>query len=253
MKKILLISYILGVHVFLYFVLLKSNFIEKVKAEIGMTEPILDGDLYYIDASGRYYANRSKTLGDEDTLVFIGDSILNGLSVETVFHGVNYSISGERVENAKEQILNYKNLGLKTIVVALGVNDIPRSTEEIIADYELLLDRMPKSSFIIISSVLPIDEPVYNASWGIKKSNDLVSELNDALARIAQSRMNTVFIDTSTYLRDPTGNLISGLHTGDGIHLNAKGYMMWVKSLKEEFQKIVTQGLGGHALQTVAR
>jgi len=168
-KKTLLISYLIGVHVFLYFVLLKSNFIEKVKVEIGMAEPILEGDLYYIDASGRYYANRSKTLGDEDALVFIGDSILNGLSVETVFHGVNYGISGEKVENAKEQILNYKNLGSKTIIIALGINDIPRKTEEIIADYELLLDRLPKSSFIIVSSVLPIDEPVYNASWGIKK------------------------------------------------------------------------------------
>jgi lysophospholipase L1-like esterase len=218
-----------------------------------MAEPILDGDLYYIDASGRYYANRSKTLGDGDALVFIGDSILNGLSVETVFRGVNYGISGEKVENAKEQILNYKNLGKKSIVIALGINDIPRKTEEIIADYELLLDRLPKSSFIIVSSVLPIDEPVYNASWGIKKSNDLVSELNNALARIAQSRMNTVFIDTSTYLRDPTGNLIAGFHSGDGIHLNAKGYMMWVKGLKEEFNKIVKQGLGGDALQRVAR
>lgn len=249
MKKTVATLYIVGIHVLLVFVLMKSNFIEKVEVKFGMKEPALTGHSYYMDALGRYFVNRSETMKKGDGLVFIGDSITDGLSVETIFDGVNFGISGDTVASAKERVANYKNLEEKTIVLAIGVNDIPRKTEKIASDYELVIQRLPKNSFVIISSILPLEENSFDEHYETKKNNEQIVQLNSSLAQLASRYPNTVYIDSSSHLKDASGNLNGTFHNGDGLHLNVSGYMMWAAGLKEEFKKLVERGSGGSALR----
>ena len=242
-------TYLVAIHLLLFIVLLKSNFIEKVQVRLGLNEMPLTGHSYYIDALGRYYANRSKTMRKGDGIVFIGDSITIGLSVETIFGGVNFGISGDTVMRAKKRVSDYENLESKTVFIALGINDIPRRTEEIVADYHLLLDSLPPSAFVIISSVLPLDELAFRKFSGVRKTNEQIFELNTALFDLASKRENVVFIDSSTYLKTSIGDLNSSFHKGDGIHPNLEGYSMWIKGIKEQFKQFVEPGRGGDALR----
>ena len=248
-KKTLSILYLVGIHALLLIVLTKSNFIEKVELKLGITEPPLTGHSYYMDALGRYFANRSNTTVRGDGIVFIGDSITNGLSVETIFGSVNYGISGDSVKNAKDRVKKYSHLEDKTIIIALGVNDIPRENDQIASDYRLLTENLPSSSLILISSVLPVDEPRFEEHWKTKKKNSQIDELNTRLENLAGEFPNARYIDSAKYMRDTSGALLESFHKGDGIHPNTSGYEMWVKGLREEFKRIVEQGSGGNALR----
>ena len=249
MKKRLSILYLVGIHALLLIVLTKSNFIEKVEMKLGITEPPLTGHSYYMDALGRYFENRSNTTVSGDGIIFVGDSITNGLSVETIFGAVNYGISGDSVKNAKERVKKYTHLEDKTIIIALGVNDIPRENDAIASDYRSLIECLPSSSLVLVSSVLPLDEPRFENHWKSEKKNEQIKELNLRLENLALEFPNARYIDSARYMRDASGSLPESFHKGDGIHPNTSGYEMWVKGLREEFKRIVEQGSGGNALR----
>ncbi len=249
MKKIFSILYVLSIHTLLIVALVKNDFIQKVEIKLGMTEPSSTNHSYYMDALGWNFANRSNTIIDGDGLVFVGDSITNGLSVETIFGAVNYGISGDSVKNAKKRVKKYSHLENKTIVVALGVNDILRENDKIVSDYSSLIENLPNSSLVLVSSILPIDELRLERYSKTKKTNNQINELNAQLQNIASKFSNAHYIDSAKYMRDTSGCLFENFHNGDGLHLNTEGYGMWVKGLKEEFKKIVEQGNGDNALR----
>ena len=237
MKKraLALAIYLLLIHSLLALVLTKSNFIEKVSARLGMvdstsTQPLGNHE-YYMQALGRYFDKRTETLGKTPRVIFIGDSIVNMLCVESKFNAINFGISGDTVRLAKKRVTGYHNLSGKTIVLAIGINDVPRENIEIVTDYRQLLTNLPKDSKVIISSVLPIDEEVYFKFWKVRKLNSQIDDLNYQLSQLAKEFNNVRFADTSTGLRKLGVGLDSNFHTGDGIHLNKTGYEVWGKML----------------------
>jgi len=216
-------------------------------------DAFLNGHDYYMTAQEQYFTARSKTLNKEDGLVFIGDSIVNGLCVESVFNAVNFGISGYTVRQAKNQVDKYINLESKTIILALGINDVPCETKKFETNYTSLIEHLPKSAFVIISSILPIDDLVFTSQGSESRNNININKLNASLKEIAKSYDNVAYIDSGQYLKSKSGSLNPSLHGGDGLHPNRKGYRIWIVGLQEEFAKLVEQGKGGNALQKASK
>jgi lysophospholipase L1-like esterase len=101
-----------------------------------------------------------------------------------------------------------------------------------------LIGKLPETSSVIISSILPVDEDLYFDHWKKKVLNADISKLNDSLRQLATERPNVSFYDTGKYLKDPSGGLMSSLHLGDGLHLNSNGYRLWVKGLDEGITQV---------------
>lgn len=226
-------AYILGLHIIIIAVILFPDQVNKIYEKVGVLEHSSGHD-YYIDFQWNSYANRSKTLKKESNqLIFFGNSLTNGLCVESLFQGVNMGVSGETIRNAKKKIGSIQNLDNKRIVVSFGINDIPGDTRDILADYDEFLSLLPESSTIYLSSVLPINEEAFHEKSKDQKSNRQIKELNEQLEEFCHNRANVIFVDASKYLNDSTGELRDNFHLGDGLHLNESGNLQWAKGLCE--------------------
>jgi len=51
---------------------------------------------------------------------------------------------------------------------------------------------------------------------------------------MSQIASNCVFTDSTENLQDSKLNLAMQFHEGDGIHLNPKGYEIWIKALQKD-------------------
>ncbi len=194
------------------------------------------GHLYYIERQWFAFAKRSETFDvNKQKIIFIGDSIIDMFCIEDIFDGINFGISGEKISNAKKKINTLKNLDNKTIVLAYGINDIPRDTEAFIADYKTLINNLNFNGEIFIQSILPIEETIHKIYWGTVKTNEQIDVYNIALQRMCDEYDNCTFIDVRDNLSDETGQLRLDLQTGDGVHLNKNGYII----LKENYNKFL--------------
>lgn len=233
MKKKIWSVYILALHFIIISFFLFPDYVNKIYKKTGIQQ-YSTGHEYYIDFIWYSYANRSKTLKKEsEQLIFFGNSITNGLCVESIFNGVNMGISGETIENAKSKIKDIHNLENKRIIVAYGINDIPRNAKEIIEDYHEFISFLPESSTIYLSSVLPVNEEAHTKSMENTKMNQQIIELNEHLKNYSRTKSNIIFIDASKYLFDSEGELGNSFHLGDGLHLNKAGNLNWAKGLSE--------------------
>lgn len=233
MKKITFAIYICLLHLFLAILFLKPDLLSKTYDKIGFRKHD-EGHEYYQEFMWQTFVERSKTLDkDSRQIIFFGNSITNGLCVESLFQGINMGVSGETLFKAKERIKNIQNLENKKIVLAYGINDIPKNNQAILEDYKELINNLPSSASIFISSVLPLDEEVYSRQWKTKKTNQQISQLNQLLEIYCQDKANIQFLDSSKYLFNSSGNLDQKLHSGDGIHLNKDGRILWAKGLME--------------------
>jgi len=167
----------------------------------------------------------------DGSMIFIGDSLTQNMCVfEVTEKGVNFGIGGDTTIGVLKRIDRYASLPRAgTVVIAIGVNDIPRrENEEIIENYKKIAAKMPKDVSIFFSSILPVDEKVAK-----KRQNYRINELNMALSTICGEYSNITFIDTGAGLKDcPSGNLKSEFHIGDGLHLNEAGYKQWITALR---------------------
>ena len=167
----------------------------------------------------------------DGSIVFIGDSIMQGLSVFSVTEkGINFGIGGDTTIGVLNRIDRYEILHrVGAIVIAIGINDIPRrENSEIIENYKKIAGKLPKEVPIYFSSILPVDEKAAK-----RHRNYRISELNNALNAICGEYSNVTFVDTGAGLKDyPSGSLKSRFHKGNGFHLNDMGYKQWIIALR---------------------
>lgn len=187
--------------------------------------------LYYIERQWYTFAKRCESFNiNNPKNIFIGDSIIDMFCVEDNFDGINFGISGETAFNAKKKVKSLTNLDNKTIIVAYGINDIPRSCEDFRNDYVELINNIKTTGEIFVQSVLPIEEAIYEIYWGTKKTNQQVNEYNEVLKEISSEIHNCTYIDVRSFLTDDYGQLRSDLQMGDGVHLNKNGYSILLKN-----------------------
>lgn len=180
-------------------------------------------------------------------VIFIGDSITQGLAVAAVTPlAVNYGIGKDTTVGVLDRIPVYRSLArAEAIVLAIGVNDLrQRGNAEIVANFDSILEHLPSEVPVIISAILPVDLRV----WPEPDHNQRIQQINHELELLCSTHPTSLFVDSRTRLIDAeqidTGqvdsaqNLAANHHIGDGIHLSAAGYTVWIDELRDGLQRI---------------
>ncbi len=224
--KTVLGLYALCVHLLLLTVLVKSDFIDKVRWQLLQTTPEISKHYQRLTTSHR----RMDGSVPQHAVIFIGDSITAGLATSAVSAlSVNYGIGSDTTLGVLNRLPYYRSIDTAAaVVLAIGVNDLPRrDNQAILVNYKKILDSLAGRSRLVVSGILPVDERVSGQRW----PNSRITQLNAALQQLVLAYPNAGFVDSSRLLQDDSGNLHAEYHTGDGIHLSTAGYQIWIRQL----------------------
>lgn len=232
-KQFALITWLLAVHAIALLAVFDTDLLYRIDRKLGtslLTSPEITP--FYEDMLG----SQRQLDGSVETgsVIFLGDSITQGLNVAAVTHpAINYGIGMDTSLGLLQRISYYDALAKASrIVVAIGINDLirtRRSNAEIIDNYRQILGRLPESVPVIIQAVFPVDERQLAAGF-----NQRISALNQSLQQLAQQH-NAAFINLHQVMANAEGNLKTTLHTGDGVHLSVAGYRVWIDQLSSHF------------------
>lgn len=166
---------------------------------------------------------------DENRIVFIGDSIIEGWNKHSFFKEnpsyINRGIGGQ----TSAQILvrfaaNVVHLKPKCIVILVGTNDIaenqgPTTLEKIQHNFSTMLAVAKEHNLkIILCSILPASEYYWNKKIQPAAS---IKVLNNFLASLADEKM-VFYVDFYSAMKE-NGSLNTSF-TEDGVHPNLDGY-----------------------------
>ncbi len=235
MKKKLLVLYLIITHLLLAVVLFKTDVVSQLQIRFGLTDP------QELTRNYHELVAFHKRMDDnllKGTVVFIGDSITQGLAVSAVTPlSVNYGIGNDTTVGVLNRIGDYHSLNsAKAVVLAVGINDLKRrDPAEILENYNTILTKIPRGVEVVICAVKPVDWRVRQASGRTLQRIDLV---NAGLKRLSDRWPNTQFLTVNDKLADAEGNLVREYHIGDGVHLSAAGYEVWIKELRRVISQL---------------
>jgi hypothetical protein len=169
MKKSIACTYLIAIHALLVVVLLKSDFIVRVQDKLGASNyPSKSSELTdHYHRMLEYHKRMDKNVPD-GAVIFIGDSITQGLCVSAVaMPSVNYGIGSDTTFGVSQRLLDYQAVSRAgAVVIAIGINDLKyRSDNDIAENYRTILEQI-QTTPVIISAVLPVDERALQRGGG---------------------------------------------------------------------------------------
>jgi len=167
-------------------------------------------------------------------LLFIGDSLIEYFDWQERFpkHSVyNMGVAGETVEGMYARIeVVYSQLDeADAIFVMSGINNLAMGDKKFIPTYRKVVKGLKEqyaSSKIFVQSLLPVLFP-----W---ISNDEIRDMNRQLKKMAEEE-NVLYLDIHSLFHEEGGSPVKGYLLEDGVHVSAKGYLVW----SEEVEKIL--------------
>ncbi len=189
-----------------------------------------------------YSMNRNKYFeqlpSDSNAIVFLGTSITQNFEIHESFkntHLQNRGINGDVIKGMRNRLPAILNQHPKVIFIEAGINDLggnKASVEEVISDYNDLLDEIQKRPYkpqLNILSILPVSNQNkgMNGYFG-RDINEKIRIINDQLKAICNDR-NITFIDLYEHFQKK-GEIKSEL-TIDGVHLSGEGYALLTERL----------------------
>lgn len=232
-KRKLAFFYLIIIHISLAFILANSDFISRVTSRLGFENSASElPPHFYRMLTHHKWMDGNVPSG---AVILIGDSITQGLAVSAVSaKSVNFGIGSDTTVGVLKRLSDYKSLSrARAIVLAIGVNDLKRrGNDAIVNNYKKILNELPVNIPIITSAVLPIDEEIKNK----RGLNNRISALNDAIKSLSESHKNVYFMDPTKQLIDSDNNLLDSYHVGDGVHLNTRGYDVWIRELRKALE-----------------
>jgi lysophospholipase L1-like esterase len=119
----------------------------------------------------------------------------------------------------------------------IGVNDVSHdlSTDSIVYRIDQTLTRIQKESpdtKVYLQSLLPIDES-FNRYKRLANKTYQIPEINARLEALAKEKKIT-FINLYPLFTEKGTNVLRKELTNDGLHLNDKGYQIWVDAIKKK-------------------
>ena len=171
-------------------------------------------------------------------IVFLGNSITQGgpwdqlLGDSTV---INRGIGGDITFGVLDRLEDVTRRKPSKVFIMIGINDIGKDIPDaVIADnYRKIIEAIRAGSpetEVYVQSLLPVN-PAYPGFPQHYDKEDHVLRVNALLRDVAvatQSRyvnLFPVFMDAQERLRED--------YTTDGLHLNARGYEVWVDHLRQ--------------------
>lgn len=230
--KFLLIGETFLAHILLFFIIFNSDFIARIEYRfkvklLPISETIMT-EHYYLMLK---FHERMDTTVRPNSIIFFGDSLVQGLHTSAIAPvSVNYGVGSDTTSGLHKRLPMYQSVvDAKVIVLAIGINDVRYglSKPEILENYRQIIQDLPADIPILISAILPIDEPL-NPDW--QGFNQKINDINTELEAYADTEGFT-FINVSNRLIDSENNLADQYHD-DGLHLNAVGNQVWLDELE---------------------
>lgn len=148
---------------------------------------------------------------DSNDIVFVGDSQTEGFPVAEIFGAKNRGVGMNETRDVLERIGSVANA--RKVFIQVGINDIRRGVplDSAFSNYQKIVECLEGEVFI--QSVLPVGNSYPKAS----EINKKVDSLNVRLRTLGTFIQLPNNVDSLTY---------------DGIHLNKKGYDLWLKLVR---------------------
>lgn len=173
-------------------------------------------------------------------ILFYGDSQVSGYDTNYWFPEYKTYNKGEggNIINGVISHIKQKKITADYLIIQIGTNDIRPLIFKNYKDSEII-DRVKKDlkklfeqvsnlpELVLITSIIPL--PKRNK---ISKYNYIFNELNNYIKRELVSHTNCIFINL--YDRLTKEIFLRDEFTGDGLHLNRKGYQQLTYSISEK-------------------
>ena len=173
-----------------------------------------------------------------DGVLFIGSSSIrkwNTLKkdfpeLSIIHRGFGGSTSEEALMYMDQIVLPYKPA---TIVYYEGDNDIPRGypAEKIRGNVKRFIDRVLEQRSDTRIYILSPKPSINRMNFWPK-----YVEAQKALQDLAGEYPNVTYIDVSSPMFNPDGKLNTKIFVSDGIHMNADGYKIWTRVIRDSLR-----------------
>lgn len=236
--KIIFIFYLMLIHVFVGVLIIKTDIISRIQVKLGYE--VIEDELTPHYRTMLAFHKRVEENIPEDYVLFIGDSITQGLAVSAVYpQSVNFGIGQDTTFGVLSRLPHYSYISKsKLIVITIGVNDLRRrENSRIVDNFKNIIELIPEEIPVLFNAILPINENASNRPG----DNARIGEINAMLKEICLSNPRLFFVDTPKPLLDSKGNLSGSYHIGDGVHLNGLGNDIWIIKLKAEVKNAIEQ------------
>lgn len=229
----LILLYGLAIHILMVILLFKTDAYLILRERIGLVPIEIESTDFYRKMVG--YHRRQLTNVEDNTLVFLGDSMVHGLNVSSLSpNALNLGIGGDTVSAMTKRVQSYPELQkAKGVVVGIGINSIGyRSTEEITQEQKGLMNEMDSLAIQLWLAILPTSQ-----SYSENKRKNLaeIEHVNTDAERICDTIRNCHFLRVPPDLLASNGYLNENVHS-DGIHLNRLGYAIWQAAIKNALE-----------------
>jgi len=168
-------------------------------------------------------------------IVMLGNSLTSRISWNELLERddvANRGIGSDITEGYLNRMKYVLNLKPEICFIEGGVNDLAHaiSNEQIIKNLNMIVDTLVIHGIIPVLTTLTYVTDFYKDAFAF---NQQIKDLNDSIVRLACDR-NIYIIDLNPYITDE--NLLKPeFAINDGIHYNAKTYLIW----KREILKIL--------------
>ncbi|MGQ1890152.1 GDSL-type esterase/lipase family protein [Thermophagus sp. OGC60D27] len=170
-------------------------------------------------------------------VIFLGNSITERGFWKEWFPSIpilNRGIGGDNCWGVYDRLDSILAGKPAMIIMMIGINDLGRGIPvPLIADqYEQIIKRIKEASpctKLILQTVLPINEETIWYDY-MKGKTSKINELNTCVRGLGQKH-NLLVIDLHKLFSDANDQLPKNLCV-DGLHLNEKGYQVWVDYFK---------------------
>jgi lysophospholipase L1-like esterase len=185
----------------------------------------------------------SRVQADQNTVVFLGDSITQGWGDQmgNTFPGLRVANRGISGDTTRGMLLRLENdvlaLNPKGVVMLMGTNDLEEGADAaaISKNIELMLEAIQKNdpkTPVTLCRVFP-------ASASVQRPSDQIQAINGAIANVAKKFPQVTMVDTWTLFANAKGDAKES-EFPDLLHPNSIGYAKWGAAIRPV---LATQGL----------
>lgn len=189
------------------------------------------------DAADRIHLLEGRFFGRRNVTVFLGDSITARGEWSKWFPGkyvVNCGVPGDTTEDVLNRLDPILAEEPGRVILMVGINDVNRSstTQQIINNYSVILEKMSPVPEVVVVSVLPISHDKYNHGRRLPKiDNRQVYEIDYLLEQMSGNYRNVRYLDLIPLIVDQDNEMRLVYTLFDGVHLSPEGYTVWRKAL----------------------
>ena len=215
---------------------------------LGLLASVLHAQNLPFDSSkflNNHYRDRIKTFSGEPVkkaeILFLGNSITEFADWSILLNDhdvINRGIAGDNTYGVLARLKDVIERRPTKLFIEIGVNDIGAGFDEdsTLKNIFLIIDSVRAGSpgtKIYLMSILPVNDNVKTKFPEFLNKNQQFDFFNHKLAANAD-RAGYTFINLNSLLKDKDGKLNEQYAKPDGLHLNANGYQIRVKLLKEK-------------------